>query len=315
MCRCPGVTYLDHAGTTLYPRQQLQAYIDDLTSSLYGNPHSHNPSSTLTSECIEHVREVILRHFGTGLHQYDVIFTSGCTAALKLLAETFPWMGRADHHEEEEVMYVESMDAGSQAVKQGEEESRSVFCYLEDNHTSVLGMREVASEHGAGLVCVSSACMDEATLASRHGGPCSNSTSPVASPTSLSRPLHLFVYPAQSNFNGRKYPLSWISDISNGHLTIPGHAHTKGSWLVALDAAALVGTNPLDLSLCLAHFVTISFYKIFGFPTGLGALLVRRDCCPLLGEKKRGKYFGGGTVLASIASQRYHLPRPEAHDR
>ena len=308
-----GITYLDHAGATLYSNQQLQAYIDDLASTVYSNPHSHNPSSNLTTECIEHVRELVLRYFDTGLHQYDVIFTSGCTGALKLLAENFPWTGRASHKdEEEEVMYVESLDA---AVKQKrkENELRSLFCYLEDNHTSVLGMREVASDYGAGLVCVSSECMEEASSACRHEA-CSNS-SPDASSPSLSRPLHLFVYPAQSNFNGCKYPLSWINEISVGHLTIPGHAHTKGSWLIALDAAALVGTSPLNLSEFPAHFVTISFYKIFGFPTGLGALLVRRDCCSLLGERKRRKYFGGGTVLASIASQRYHLPRPEAHDR
>ena len=33
-------------------------------------------------------------------------------------------------------------------------EEGSVFCYLEDNHTSVVGMREVALSHGEGVVCV-----------------------------------------------------------------------------------------------------------------------------------------------------------------
>ena len=33
-------------------------------------------------------------------------------------------------------------------------EEGSVFCYLEDNHTSVVGMREVALSCGAGVVCV-----------------------------------------------------------------------------------------------------------------------------------------------------------------
>ena len=41
----------------------------------------------------------------------------------------------------------------------------------------------------------------------------------------------------------------------------------------------------------------LSFYKIFGFPSGLGALLVRRRTLPLL----RKHYFGGGAVAASIA--------------
>jgi hypothetical protein len=42
----------------------------------------------------------------------------------------------------------------------------------------------------------------------------------------------------------------------------------------------------------------LSFYKIFGYPTGLGALLVRRASMPLLAGKL---YFGGGTVAVSCA--------------
>jgi len=42
----------------------------------------------------------------------------------------------------------------------------------------------------------------------------------------------------------------------------------------------------------------LSFYKLFGYPTGLGALLVRRSAMPLLAGKL---YFGGGTVAVSCA--------------
>jgi selenocysteine lyase/cysteine desulfurase len=41
----------------------------------------------------------------------------------------------------------------------------------------------------------------------------------------------------------------------------------------------------------------LSFYKIFGYPTGLGALLVRKEALPHL----RKSYFGGGTVAVSVA--------------
>jgi molybdenum cofactor sulfurtransferase len=37
--------------------------------------------------------------------------------------------------------------------------------------------------------------------------------------------------------------------------------------------------------------------KLFGYPTGLGALLVRNDAAKLL----KKTYFSGGTVAASIA--------------
>jgi hypothetical protein len=41
----------------------------------------------------------------------------------------------------------------------------------------------------------------------------------------------------------------------------------------------------------------LSFYKIFGYPTGLGALLLRREAMLSL----RPRYFGGGTVEVSVA--------------
>ncbi len=43
-----------------------------------------------------------------------------------------------------------------------------------------------------------------------------------------------------------------------------------------LDGAAFVPTSRLDLSAWTPDFVAISFYKMFGYPTGIGALLARR---------------------------------------
>lgn len=41
-------------------------------------------------------------------------------------------------------------------------------------------------------------------------------------------------------------------------------------WYVVLDAAGFAATCPLDLSQWKPDFVPVSFYKIFGYPTGLG---------------------------------------------
>lgn len=44
-----------------------------------------------------------------------------------------------------------------------------------------------------------------------------------------------------------------------------------------LDAAKWASTSPVDLSaLPFVDAVTVSFYKLFGYPTGVGALVVRR---------------------------------------
>ncbi|KAF8412741.1 hypothetical protein HHK36_000710 [Tetracentron sinense] len=50
---------------------------------------------------------------------------------------------------------------------------------------------------------------------------------------------------------------------------------SSGDWKVLIDAAKGCATQPPDLASFPADFVVISFYKIFGYPTGLGALLVR----------------------------------------
>lgn len=43
----------------------------------------------------------------------------------------------------------------------------------------------------------------------------------------------------------------------------------------------------------------LSYYKIFGYPSGLGALLIRKEALPYL----RKSYFGGGTVTVSLAEE------------
>ena len=68
----------------------------------------------------------------------------------------------------------------------------------------------------------------------------------------------LFVFPAQSNFSGVKHPLAFVDE-----------AHAAG-WDVLLDAAAFVPTDRLDLTVTRPDFVTVSFYKMFGYTTGVG---------------------------------------------
>jgi molybdenum cofactor sulfurtransferase len=102
----------------------------------------------------------------------------------------------------------------------------------------------------------------------------------------------LFAYPAQSNFSGVQHPLEWIQE-----------AQALG-WDVLLDAAAYVPTNRLDLSLWHPDYVTLSFYKMFGYPTGVGALIARRDAL----AKLHRPWFAGGTITwASVLAESHSL--------
>lgn len=59
-----------------------------------------------------------------------------------------------------------------------------------------------------------------------------------------------------------------------------------------LDAAALVPTSTFSLQEYPVDAMAVSFYKMFGFPTGVGALVVKKSFLTHL----RRPWFAGGTV-------------------
>jgi len=157
-----------------------------------------------------------------------------------------------------------------------------------DNHNSVNGIREFARAKGAGVFYAPLAMPDLRLDAA-----------PLETLLDAADPAcgNLFSFPAQSNFSGVKHPLEFVS-----------RAQAKG-WRVLLDAAAFVPTNRLDLASVQPDFVTISFYKMFGYPTGVGALLIRRSA---LASLKR-PWFAGGTVnFASVQGLAHVLSPNEA---
>jgi len=153
-----------------------------------------------------------------------------------------------------------------------------------DNHNSVNGIREFARRAGADVIYVPVRNPDlrmDAELVER------------ALTQETDSPHRLFAYPAQSNFSGVQHPLAWIEQ-----------AHASG-WDVTLDSAAFVPTNRLDLGSVKPDFVPISFYKMFGYPTGVGALIARKEALAKLNRP----WFAGGTItMASVQEESwYHL--------
>jgi molybdenum cofactor sulfurtransferase len=161
------------------------------------------------------------------------------------------------------------------------------FLLTFDNHNSVNGIREFARARGARTTYVPSDTPElrvDETLLPRYL-------------TETAGDHHnLFAYPAQSNFSGVQHPLEWIE---------LAHAH---GWDVLLDAAAYVPTNRLDLSRWRPDFVALSFYKMFGWPTGIGCLLARRDRL----AKLERPWFSGGTIVAAFVQREYYQSAPGA---
>jgi len=152
-----------------------------------------------------------------------------------------------------------------------------------DNHNSVNGIREFARAKGATVTYAPVVPPDmridavklQEFLAQATPGGC-----------------NLFAYPAQSNFSGVQHSLDWIQ-----------RAQAAG-WDVLLDAAAYVPSSALDLSRVHPDYVCMSFYKICGYPTGLGALVARREAL----RKLHRPWFAGGTIsVASVQGDKYYL--------
>mmetsp|Transcript_71778 Transcript_71778/g.83439 ORF Transcript_71778/g.83439 Transcript_71778/m.83439 type:complete len:624 (-) Transcript_71778:162-2033(-) len=242
-----GHVYLDYTGGSLYGQCQVDAVADYLSSGVFGNPHSTNPTSQASTHRVEEARRAVLEYLNADPREYEVIFTLNASGALRLIGESYPFS------------------------------TKSHYLYLADNHNSVVGIREFAKSRGATVqYCPVSQgdvrIVDDKLLemlSTLGGGGESNDGVPK-----------LFSYPAQSNLSGVRHSLEWIQK-----------AQQRG-WDVLLDAAAFVPTNRLNLREVKPDFVSMSFYKIFGFPTGVGALVAQRSSLARL----RRPWFAGGTI-------------------
>ena len=154
-----------------------------------------------------------------------------------------------------------------------------------DNHNSVNGIREFAHARGARV--------DYAPLTFPELRVDPEQVDGLLHGADRAQP-NLFAFPAQSNFSGVKHPLDLVA-----------RAQAHG-WHVLLDAAAFVPTSRLDLRTVQPDFVCLSFYKMFGYPTGVGCLLVRNTALPLLHRP----WFAGGTVNFATVHGRAHILAP-----
>ena len=257
-----GHVYLDYTGGGLYADSQLARHRALLAGAVFGNPHSQNLSSRAMGARVEATRAQILEFFRASPEEYEVIFTPNATGALRLVGESYPF------------------GPGSR------------FLLTFDNHNSVNGIRQFARARGASVSYVPLTTADlrvpEEALARDLQAPTPGRRRRLAGRRSGSAARSLFAFPAQSNFSGVQHPLAWIAQAQ------------AAGYDVLLDAAAFAPASQLDLSRWHPDYVSLSFYKIFGYPTGIGALLARR---PALARLRRPWYAGGTITFSSVRAE------------
>ena len=198
----------------------------DLTSNLFGNPHSQSPSSALSTHRVEDVRSQMLSFFKADPKYFDLVFVPGATAAIKLVAETL-----RDH---------------SRRRTNGS----FWYGYHAAAHTSLVGVRQLAKP---GSACFNSDQEVEDWLET-VGDACQYDIK--------ASEVGLFAYPAQSNMNGRRLPLDWPGRLRNSQRS----EHRSIYSLLDAAAYVATAPLDLSDEDKAPDFVALSFYKIFGFP-------------------------------------------------
>ncbi|EDV95146.1 molybdenum cofactor sulfurase [Drosophila grimshawi] len=267
-------TYLDHAGTTLYAHNQVSDAAQQLQRDVICNPHT----CRVTGDYVDQVRYKILEFFNTNADEYHVVFTANASAALRLVADHFDFGTNGNFH------------------------------YCQENHTSVLGMRQLVSANRIYMLTKDQILLNNGTPAGA-----------TAAAATAHSDNSLVVFSAQCNFSGYKMPLTVIEKIQQDGLREPGKCIDcklqsdpgQSNYYVCLDAASYAASSPLDLRRHRPDYVCLSFYKIFGYPTGVGALLVSKRGAELL--KKR--FYGGGTVNFAYPHTMEHQLRSTFHER
>jgi len=184
----------------------------------------------------------------------------------------------------EEYTPIFTANATSAIKMVGELINYNNFYYTKANHNSVVNIRSLAISKDANVFVLDDELRVLDTLHT------SKTPQPVSYP--------LVAFPAECNFSGKKYPLSLINTC-------------KETWgpntLVLLDAAKYTSTSRLCLDVFKPDFVPISLYKLVGYPTGLGVLMVKNTARDAFHKI----YFGGGTLDHNIADALISKPRDD----
>eukprot|EP00158_Paraphelidium_tribonemae_P006199 Partr_v1_DN27725_c0_g1_i1_m66986 putative Molybdenum cofactor sulfurase len=290
-----GSAYFDSTGAPSFPRSIVDAHMQELKSQSFGNPHSSHAPSQRTSQIVTEVRRRILDFVDADEREYSVIFVPNSTAGFRLVSEAFEW-----HTLPKYVQSIKSNHDGFWDLLICFMRQLLVLVYqllvvllmgpsrliqLRDIHTSAVGVRGVVKD--SKLVQVLSCSYRELVGLVRPLNGLHLLPDRLAD---TMRPNDLVVYSAQSNFNGKNYDLDWVAKSRRANL------------YVLLDAVAYCSNSKLSLRQVPVDFAVLSFYKIFGYPTGIGALIVRRESAHVL----RKSYFGGGTVASVWPDSMWH---------
>lgn len=311
------IVYLDYAGAGLPSRRQLEAMLQQDLRMVSANPHSTGPAAGQTLQLLESARKRVLDHFVSHEdHQtlpqerYLAVFTSGATEALSVVAAWFPWYRP---HQEGSTDCIGPVDRRSSDCSC----RHSLLLYPHNAHTSVIGMRGPAMNSGADFVCVGS----EECCASVLDAQLRRMDATVASCPHCCRlstdatTHHLVVLTPECNATGDR-----LQNLGRTTKMLRELSSDRHHVTILMDVSKAASTGPVYVNQWDADLACVSFYKLFGAPTGVGCLLVKRSCAERLFVRRSSsshpteqvrRYFGGGSVDIVVPADDYTVLRSE----
>ena len=249
-----GSVYLDYTGAALYPSSLVSAHTRWLQHSVAGNPHSTSPASLLSSRAADEARAAVLNFFDADEGEYDVVWTPNATAGFRIVGETYDFKGKK-------------------------------MLIPRDAHNSLNSLARKAEQGGGRFDFI-----DFDSCAGEGEGE-QDTISDAAY-------LEAFCQPSPSTSSGGEKGLVFLtgqSNITGGKLNLSLLAAAKAhGWDVGLDAAALAPSTRVSLRTHPVDFMVVSLYKICGYPTGLGALILRKSMYARMTQKST--FFGGNII-------------------
>ena len=290
--RLSDVTYCDYNGCPPVSSRLLDVCVREVSTMTLGNPHAGATSapSRATERLVKESREKVLKHFGApNFGDYACVFVNGgATSAIQLVGDVF----------------FSSREDG--------------LSYAAENHTSVVGLRNVAWNRGGDVhVLVEEENGGDGTWTSvKLNGEGTKKTKTKTwfrrRKSGVVNKKHLLAYADESNFHGQGVR------EENVKRKVEEIRREGSECFILLDASKSAATRPVvlkDVERALRpDFIVASAYKIFGYPTGVGFLLVSNRAMKMIernGNINR-KFFGGGTAKVIDANTNFFVAKENA---
>nr|CDI54003.1 related to molybdenum cofactor sulfurase [Melanopsichium pennsylvanicum 4] len=275
-----GSVYLDYTGASLYPSSLIKSHSKWLKCCVAGNPHSTSPASLLSTRATEDARNAILEFFDADPADYDVVWTSNATAGFRIVGETYDFRGKRmliprDAHNSLNSLARKAQAGGGSFEFIEFDQTWSCSSGVEKQDTiSRQAYLDALSQPGSSLSSLKNMEQKQQQQQEQDKG--------------------LIFFTGQSNITGVKLDMSLLSIAKDL------------GWNVGLDAAALAPSTRISLR-CYpsVDYMVVSLYKICGYPTGVGALIMKKSMYANMTRKET--FFGGNIIGITMDKMEFSL--------